>query len=95
LSFYKALETLYLTWDSLVAYFEQEVKTKQDKDGKLKGYIKKLAQFDFVATIHIFMDVLPHVMELAVIFQKKDLDCSIVPPAIATCVNELTRYKLN
>lgn len=25
LSFYKALETLYLTWDSLVTFFEQEV----------------------------------------------------------------------
>ena len=64
LSFYKALETLYLTWDSLVTYFEQEVENKQDKDGKLKGYIKKLTQFDFVATIHMFMDVLLHVMEL-------------------------------
>ena len=82
LSFYKALETLYLTWDSLVTYFEQEVENKQDKDGKRKGYIKKLTQFDFVATIHMFMDVLPHVMELTLIFQKKDLDCSIVPPAI-------------
>ena len=43
----------------------------------------------------MFVDVPPHVMELTLIFQKKDLDCSIVPPAIATCVNELTRYKLN
>ena len=42
LSFYKALETLYLTWDSLVTYLEQEVENKQDKDGKLKVYIKKL-----------------------------------------------------
>ena len=95
LSFYKALETLYLTWDSLVTYFEQEVENKRFKDGKLKGYINKLTQFEFVATIHMFMDVLPHVMELTLIFQKRDLDCSIVPPAIATCVNELTRYKLN
>jgi len=89
------LETLYLTWDSLVTYFEQEVENKQDKDGKLKGYIKKLTQFDFVATIQMFVDVPPHVMELTLIFQKKDLDCSIVPPAIATCVNEPTRYELN
>lgn len=95
LSFFKALETLYVTWGSLVTYLDTEVENKQDKDGKLKGYIKKLTQFDFVATIHMFMDVLPHVMELTLIFQKKNLDCSIVPLAIATCVNELTRYKLN
>ena len=31
LSFYKALETLYLTWDSLVTYFEQEVETSNTK----------------------------------------------------------------
>jgi len=48
-------ETLYLTWDSLVTCFEQELETKQDKDEKLKGYIKKFTQFDFVATIHMFM----------------------------------------
>ena len=95
LSFYKALETLYLTWDSLVTYFEHEVENKQDKHGELKVYITKLTQFDFVATIHMLMDVLPHVMELTLIFQKKDLDCNIVPPAITPCVNELTRYKLN
>ena len=70
------------------------METKQDKDGQLKGYIKKVTQFDFVATIHMFMDVLPHVMELPFIFQK-DLDCSIVPPASGTRVNEPTRYKLN
>ena len=80
---------------TLVTYFEQEVENKRDKDGKLKGYINKLTQFEFLATIHMFMDVLPHVMELTLIFQKRDLDSSIVPPATATCVNELTRYKLN
>lgn len=65
------------------------MENKQDKDGKLKDYIKKLTQFHFVATTGMFMDVLPHVVELTLIFQKKVLDCYIVPPAIATCLNEL------
>lgn len=70
LSFYKALETLYLTWDSLVTFFEQEVANKQDKDGKIKGYTKKLTEYDFVASIHMMMDVMPNIMELTLVFQK-------------------------
>ena len=42
LSFYKALETLYLTWDSLVTFFELEVANKQDKDGKSKDTLRSL-----------------------------------------------------
>ena len=82
LSFYKALETPYLTWDSLVTFFEQEVANKQDKDGKIKGYIKKLTEYDFVASIHMMMDVMPNIMELTLVFQKRDLDCSIIAPAV-------------
>ncbi|XP_015767968.1 PREDICTED: zinc finger protein 862-like [Acropora digitifera] len=93
LSFYKALETLYLTWDSLVTFFEQEVANKQDKDGKIKGYIKKLTEYDFVASIHMVMDVMPNIMELTLVFQKSDLDCSIIAPAVQACITELTKYR--
>ena len=93
LSFYKALETLYLTWDSLVTFFEQEVANKQDKDGKIKGYIKKLTEYDFAARIHMMMDVMPNIMELTLVFQKRDLDCSIIAPAVQACITELTKYR--
>ena len=36
LSFYKALETVYFTWDSLVTYFEQE-----QSDPVMKGFNKR------------------------------------------------------
>ena len=71
LSFYKALETLYLTWDSLVIFFEQEIAKGLDKDGKIKGYVKKRTEYEFVATIHMMMDVMPNIMELTLVFQKK------------------------
>jgi len=93
LSFYKALETLYLTWDSLVTSFEQEVANKQDKDGKIKGYIKELTEYDFVASTHMMMDVMPNIMELTLVFQKRDLDCSIIAPAVQACITELTKYR--
>lgn len=93
LSFYKALETLYLTWDSLVTFFEQEVANKQDKDGKIKGYIKKLTEYDFVASIHMMMEVMPNIMELTLVFQTRDLDCSIIAPAVQACITELTKYR--
>ena len=59
MAFYKAQETLYLTWNSLVTYFEQEIESKQNKAGKIKGYVKKLTRYEFVATIYMMMDKLP------------------------------------
>ena len=83
LSFYKALEIFYFTWDSLVTFFQQEVAQGLDKDGTIKPYIGKLTEYGYVATIHMFLDVLPvHVMQLTLIFQKKDLDCSLVVLAV-------------
>ena len=93
LSFYKALETLYLTWDSLVIFFEQEIAKGLDKDGKIKGYVKKRTEYEFVATIHMMMDVMPNIMELTLVFKKKDLDCSVVTPVAEACIREITKYR--
>ena len=77
----------------MVTFFEQEVANKQDKHGKIKGYVKKLTEYDFVASIHMMMDVMPNIMELTLVFQKRDLDCSIIAPAVQACITELTKYR--
>ena len=87
LSFFKTLETVYLTWDSLVTYFEQV----QD-DPTMKGFNKRMTKFEFIATMNMMMDVMPHVMELCLVFQKKDLDLTVIHPALEACKSDLKKY---
>ena len=44
--------------------------------------MKKIADFPFVSTLYLMMDVIPHLTELSQIFQKTNLDISSVRPAI-------------
>lgn len=54
-SFHGALETLYRTWQSLVAYMESQ----SNSDDKARGFKKSLKEFNFVATLCMMMDVIP------------------------------------
>lgn len=55
--------------------------------------MQKITEYEFVASTHIIMDALHQVMQLNLVFQKKDLDCSVISPATKACVDELTKYK--
>ena len=69
---YKAAETVYRSLDSLLSVFSS------DKDPKVKGYSKKLGNSDYISTTYMLMDVLPIITELCLVFQKTDLDVSLV-----------------
>ena len=49
-------------------------------DAKAVGFIKKLTQLEVenVATLYYLMDVIPCLTQLTQIFQKEDLDVSII-----------------
>ena len=47
-------------------------------DAKAVGFIKKLTQVENVATLYYLMDVIPWLTQLTQIFQKQDLDVSII-----------------
>ncbi|XP_045216125.2 zinc finger protein 862-like [Mercenaria mercenaria] len=87
MSVFIAVETVYKILDSLITFFAQ------DKDAKSKGYAKKMVQYDFIATTYMLMDVLPIVTELCLLFQKADLDVSLVKVSVDTCKKELSHIK--
>ena len=73
-----AVQTIYKTLDSLITYFTL------DKDAKGKGYQgKKMIQHAFIATTYLLMDVLPAVSQLCVMFQKADIDVSLIKIHVA------------
>ena len=87
LSFYKAVETIYSTLSSLLTFFSQE------NDAKGIGISKKLERFEFVATTYLMMAVLPFVTSLCMVFQKKDLDVTMVDVCIKSCLKDLESLK--
>ena len=88
MSVFLAVETVYKTLDSLITLFTD------DKDAKAKGYGKKMIQHDFIATTYLLMDVWPVVTELCLVFQKADLDVSLVKVSVDHCKKLLNvRYQ--
>ena len=87
MSIYKAVETVYRSLDSLLSVFST------DKDPKAKGYSKKLGNSDFISTTYMLMDVLPIITELCLVFQKTDLDVSLVQVSVEQCLRDLESYK--
>ena len=87
LSFYKAIETIYRTMTSLITFFGQE------KNPKGIGLSKRIEKYEFVACTYLMMAVLPIVTALSMIFQKKDLDVTVVDVGVKNCLSDLDKLK--
>ncbi|XP_077988181.1 zinc finger protein 862-like [Glandiceps talaboti] len=84
-SFYSALETIYRTYGSLVTYFEAQT----EKLPTAKGLAKTMRQYEFVATTHLLMDVIPILTHLSMVFQASDIDIAIVQASLQTTTTQL------
>ena len=73
------LETVFSSWDDLVTYF-----ANHRNDAKAVGFLKKLTQVQNTTTMYYLMDVIPWLTQLNQIFQKEDLDVSIIRTCIST-----------
>jgi len=85
-SFYNALESLYRTWSSLLAFMGSQ------KDPK-SGFEKTLKEFKFVATISLLMDVIPILTFLSLVFQREHVDLSSIQAAIKSTVSQVAALK--
>lgn len=85
MSIYKAVDTVFRSLDSLITLFTT------DKDAK--GYAKKLATYDFIATTYMLKDILPIITALCLVFQRRDLDVTEVQTNIDHCIRSLNKYK--
>ena len=80
-SFYNALDAIFRSWAPLATLLEQEA----TKDAKTS---------QFILISHILMDIIPIVTHLNVLFQKQNLDLSVVGPAVNSVHEELKRLKV-
>ncbi len=73
-AFYNALFAIYKSWKPLVVYFRQ-IKKKNEKE-------EEILKEQFVSTMHTLMDILPSFTQLSQVFQKQNLDVTVVRPAL-------------
>ena len=88
-SFYGALETLYRTWQPLVAYME----SCPNKDDKARGFQKTLKEFKFVATLSLMMDVIPILTFMSLALQKEHVELSSVQAMVVSTISQITALK--
>ena len=82
-AFYDALFAVYKCWKPLVRYFKQ-IKKANEKESNL---LTSLTDIRFVCTMHMLLDILPSYTQLSQLFQKQDLDISVVPAALESAIN--------
>lgn len=92
LSFYKSVETIYKTLDSLLTYFDA---LSVDNDPRAKGLKKKIAQELFISITYGMMDWLKPIMILSLFFQKKNIDIGLVKVSVQECIDDLTKLRNN
>ena len=90
-SFYGALETLYRTWQSLVAYME----SRPNSDDKARGFKKSLQEFNFVATLCMMMDVIPILTFMSLALPKKHVELASVQALVKSTITQITALKSN
>ena len=90
-SFYGALETLYRTWQPLVAYLESQ----PNSDDKALGFKKSLTEFSFAATLCMMMDVIPILTFMSLALQKEHVELASVQALVKSTITQITALKSN
>ena len=84
LSHEAAVTAIRRTLPSLMATLESEVAEKDDAVARGAP-----PSYDFVATTYLLCDVLPHLTSLSLLFQKEDVDLSVVQLQVAATISVL------
>ena len=92
-SFYGTLETLYCTWQSLVAYMESQ----PNSDDKACAFNKSLKEFNVVATLYMMADVIPILTFMSLALQKEHVEPASVQTLVKSTVTttQITALKGN
>ena len=54
-----------------------------------KGLVRAVKSYNFVTTLYLLSDVLPHFSSLSLVFQRESVDLCIVEPQVAATIAAL------
>ena len=91
LSHGKAVAAVRRCLPSLITTLEQEAVNNPTA----AGLVKAVMTYEFVACTYLLSDILPSLNRLSLIFQRKDLDFSVIQPRVHSTISFLESLKTN
>ena len=91
LSHDQAVTAIRRTLPSLLTTLEKEVAEKND--AVARGLVHAVKSYNFVATLYLLSDVLPHLSSLNLVFQRESVDLCIVEPQVAATIATLKHLR--
>ena len=67
-------------------------KAPENGEPTAHGLFKFMKCYKFVACLYLLSDVFPHLSRLSCIFQKEDVDLSLVQPCLKTTIDAIKEY---
>lgn len=82
-----AVTTIRKTLHSLLATLEREV--AENDNAVARGLLHAMKSYDFIASVYLLSDVLPKLTALSLVFQREDVDLTIIQPQVNATVSSL------
>ena len=86
-----AIKAVLRTLPSLLVNLDREA--SENDEPTAHGLLKFMKGYKFVACAYLLSDVLPHLSRLSRIFQKQDVDLSLVQFCLKTTVDSIKQYE--
>lgn len=82
---------MLLILPSLIASLDREASERGEPIAS--GLLRFVETYNFVATAHLLHKVLPHISRLSLIFQKEDVDFTLLRPCLVATISAVSAYK--
>ncbi len=93
LSHNNAVQSLRRTLSSVVVSLEREAAERGEP--MAVGLVRMVKTYQFVASLYLFCDVLPHICRLSLVFQQQAVDLSVVRSQVSATLTLLSAYEDN
>ena len=88
-----AIKALIRTFPSILVSLDREA--SENNEATAHGLLNFMKCYKFIATTYLLSDVLPHLSRLSPIFQKENIDLTLIQPCLQTTIDTIKEYKDN
>ena len=79
------------TLPSLLVSLDRE--SSENGEPTAVGLYKFMKSYKFVASVYLLSDILPHLGRLSCIFQKENVDLSLIQPYLKSTIDAIKKYE--
>ena len=93
LSHEQSINAIRHTIPPLITALEREV--ENNDNAIARGLVIAIKLYNFVATVYLLSDILPHLAILSLVFQKEEVDLSLIKPQVSATIASLKFLRSN